>query len=86
MLGACCWRRPRSRAEGGDIGELVDRSELRVCADPAVLPFSNEQGEGFENKIAELMAEQLGVPLVYTWYPQTHWASCATRCAPAAAT
>ena len=50
-------------------GELVDRSELRVCADPASLPLSNEQGEGFENKIAELMAEQLGVRLVYTWYP-----------------
>ena len=51
------------------MGELVDRSELRVCADPASLPLSNEQGEGFENKIAELLAEHLGVRLVYTWYP-----------------
>ena len=51
------------------MGELVDRSELRVCADPASLPLSNERGEGFENKIAELMAEQLGVRLAYTWYP-----------------
>lgn len=56
-------------AEGGALGELVDRSELRVCADPASLPLSNEQGEGFENKIAELMAQRLGVPVVYTWYP-----------------
>ena len=56
-------------AEGGALGELVDRSELRVCADPASLPLSNEQGEGFENKIAELMAERLGVELVYAWYP-----------------
>jgi quinoprotein dehydrogenase-associated probable ABC transporter substrate-binding protein/PQQ-dependent catabolism-associated CXXCW motif protein len=53
------------------MGELVDRTALRVCADPADLPFSNERGEGFENKIAELMAQKLGVPLRYTWYPQT---------------
>ncbi len=43
------------------IGELVDRSRLRVCADPDNLPFSNQAGEGFENKIAELLAESLGV-------------------------
>ena len=52
-------------------GELVDRTRLRVCADPANLPFSNDQGEGFENKIAALMAERMGVPVAYTWYPQT---------------
>ena len=51
------------------IGELVDRSRLRVCADPNNLPFSNQAGEGFENKIAELLAESLGVGLQYTWYP-----------------
>jgi quinoprotein dehydrogenase-associated probable ABC transporter substrate-binding protein len=53
------------------MGELVDRTKLRVCADPANLPFSNERGEGFENKIAELMAERMKVPVAYTWYPQT---------------
>lgn len=52
-------------------GELVDRSALRVCADPNNLPFSNQAGEGFENKIAELMAERLGLPLEYTWFPQS---------------
>ncbi len=50
--------------------EAVDRSSLRVCADPANLPFSNQAGEGFENKIAELLAAELGVPVRYTWYPQ----------------
>jgi len=50
--------------------ELVDRSSLRVCADPANLPFSNQAGEGFENKIAELLAAELGVPVRYTWFPQ----------------
>lgn len=58
-------------AAAADLGELVDRTALRVCADPAALPFSNEAGEGFENKIARLMADALGVPLEYTWYPQT---------------
>lgn len=50
--------------------ELQDREALRVCADGNNLPFSNEAGEGFENRIAELMAEDLGVPLVYVWAPQ----------------
>ena len=52
-------------------GELVDRDTLRVCADPHNLPFSNEAGEGFENRIAEMLAEDLGVELTYTWYPQS---------------
>jgi quinoprotein dehydrogenase-associated probable ABC transporter substrate-binding protein/PQQ-dependent catabolism-associated CXXCW motif protein len=52
------------------MGELVDRDTLRVCADPSNLPFSNEAGEGFENKIAELLAADLGVDLAYTWHPQ----------------
>jgi mxaJ protein len=44
--------------------------DLRVCADPNNLPFSNEQGEGFENRIAELMARDLGTTLRYVWLPQ----------------
>jgi len=43
---------------------------LRVCADPNNLPFSNERGEGFENRIAELIARDLGARLEYTWWPQ----------------
>jgi len=50
--------------------DLVNRTTLRVCADPANLPFSNEQGEGFENKIAEIVAGDLKIPLEYTWFPQ----------------
>jgi quinoprotein dehydrogenase-associated probable ABC transporter substrate-binding protein len=53
------------------VSELVDRTKLRVCADPSNLPFSNKAGQGFENKIAELMASKLGVPLTYTWYPRS---------------
>ncbi len=51
--------------------EAVDRATLRVCADPANMPYSNKAGEGFENKIAELFAADLGVPVEYTWYPST---------------
>lgn len=51
--------------------EAVDQAALRVCSDPNNLPFSNEAGEGFENKIAELFAAELGVPVRYTWYPNT---------------
>src|SRR5437764_6868057 len=50
--------------------ELVDPKMLRVCADPHNMPFSTESGEGFENKLAEMLAAQLGKGLAYTWYPQ----------------
>jgi quinoprotein dehydrogenase-associated probable ABC transporter substrate-binding protein len=43
---------------------------LRVCADPNNLPFSNDKGEGFENRLAELLAADLQVPLQYAWWPQ----------------
>ncbi len=52
------------------VSDLVVRDVLRVCADPANLPFTDEAGAGFENKIAELLARDLGVPLQYTWFPQ----------------
>ncbi len=45
---------------------------MRVCADPKNLPFSNSEGKGFENRIAEMLADDLGVPLDYTWYRQTY--------------
>ena len=43
---------------------------LRVCADPNNLPFSNERGEGFENRIADLVARDRGAALSYTWWAQ----------------
>jgi quinoprotein dehydrogenase-associated probable ABC transporter substrate-binding protein len=43
---------------------------LRVCADPNNLPFSNERGEGFENRIASLLARDLGTHVEYTWWAQ----------------
>lgn len=46
------------------------RSVLKVCADPALMPFSHKNEQGIENKIAELLAKELGLPLKYTWFPQ----------------
>jgi len=50
--------------------DLVNRKQLRVCADPADLPFSNDKREGFENKIADLIGQELNLPVTYTWYPK----------------
>jgi quinoprotein dehydrogenase-associated probable ABC transporter substrate-binding protein len=50
--------------------DLVDRNELKVCADPNNLPFSDEKKEGFENKIAELLGAELGLKVDYAWFPQ----------------
>ncbi len=64
------------RAQEADTGdaaaiELVDPKVFRVCDDPHNLPFSNEAQEGFENKIATLLASKLGKPVAYTFYPNT---------------
>jgi quinoprotein dehydrogenase-associated probable ABC transporter substrate-binding protein/PQQ-dependent catabolism-associated beta-propeller protein len=42
---------------------------LKVCADPNNLPFSNRNEEGFENKLAQIWARELGVEVAYTWFP-----------------
>jgi quinoprotein dehydrogenase-associated probable ABC transporter substrate-binding protein len=56
--------------ESGDLSiELVDPKVLRVCADPRNMPFSNEKGEGFENKVAALFAERLQKRLEFAYYP-----------------
>lgn len=63
-----------ARAQANDSGdlsiELVDPKVLRVCADPRNLPFSNDKGEGFENKLGELFAEKLQKRLDYMYFPQ----------------
>jgi quinoprotein dehydrogenase-associated probable ABC transporter substrate-binding protein len=57
--------------DSGDLSfELVDPNVLRVCADPRNLPFSDEKGEGFENKLAEFFADKLHKKLDYVFYPQ----------------
>jgi mxaJ protein len=46
----------------------ADARELRVCADPDNLPFSSEDGRGFENRIAEILAAQMHAELRYHWF------------------
>jgi mxaJ protein len=60
-LLACRSASPRTTAASGP---------LRVCADPDNLPFTNRHGDGFENRIAELLARDLGTRLEYTWWAQ----------------
>jgi mxaJ protein len=43
---------------------------LRVCADPNNLPFSNQAREGFENRIVDMIAKDLGAKVDYTWWAQ----------------
>lgn len=63
--------RAQTSGGGADLSiELVDPKVLRVCADPRNLPFSNEKGEGFENKLAQLFAEKLHRKLDYVYFPQ----------------
>ena len=49
---------------------LPDPEYFKVCADPYMLPMSNQNGEGYENKIAELLANKLGLKLKYEFFPQ----------------
>ncbi len=62
----------KAYAQASDKGalELVDPNVFRACGDPRNLPFSNDHGEGFENKLAELFAAKLGKRLSYTYFPQ----------------
>jgi quinoprotein dehydrogenase-associated probable ABC transporter substrate-binding protein len=57
VLGCCptlCWAAPL----------------LRVCADPNNLPYSNQQQQGFENRIASLIGQDMGMQVSYVWFPQ----------------
>jgi len=60
-----------AQAPGLGLGaELVDPHVLRVCADPNDLPFSNQAQDGFEDRIAAALAQDLGKKLGFTWQPQ----------------
>jgi mxaJ protein len=51
-------------------GRAEPGRELRVCSDPNNLPFSNQREQGFENRIAEILAEELDARVTYTWWAQ----------------
>lgn len=55
----------------GVFGQMPEeRTEFRVCQDPNNMPFSNTKGEGYEDKIAQLFAKDLGLPVTYYSFPQ----------------
>lgn len=61
---------PSLNADEGRIGEIrrvADETEFKVCADPDLMPNSNAKQEGFEDKIAEVIAKELGKKLTYTY-------------------
>lgn len=62
----CCGPKPEASVAGGPPLKRV----LRVTSDPNNLPFSNERREGFENRIAELVARELDANLEYSWRAQ----------------
>jgi quinoprotein dehydrogenase-associated probable ABC transporter substrate-binding protein len=70
LLSAALLIAVNGEASAQQTSSKVDETALRVCADPAAMPDSNMKGEGFENKIAEMVAAELGVPVKYEWYPQ----------------
>src|ERR1700760_2496187 len=49
---------------------LLTAAPLRVCSDPNNMPFSNRAQQGFENKIADLLAANMHVDVEYTWWVQ----------------
>jgi quinoprotein dehydrogenase-associated probable ABC transporter substrate-binding protein len=61
LLGLCLGAATAAMAEDG---------ALKVCADPHSMPQSNDRGEGYENKIAEALAHDLGKKVEYTYFPQ----------------
>ena len=57
-------------AQAGDFKPLPGQTAVRVCADAFNLPYSNKELEGFDNKIAVIIGEELGLPVEYYWFPQ----------------
>jgi mxaJ protein len=71
LIAAClCSMTPAWAETTGQQKIEASKSEFRVCADPDNLPFTNQRGEGFENKIAEVLAQSANQPLAYYWWPE----------------
>lgn len=66
------------------VNDWMPSEGLRVCADSNLMPFSNDKGEGFENRIAEMIGAELGLPVTY-YHCRRSSGLCATHCVPAIA-
>ena len=70
LVGILLCTAPLALVSGALRAGPQDPKQLRVCADPDNLPFSNERQEGFENRIAQFLAQEMQATLKYTWWPQ----------------
>jgi quinoprotein dehydrogenase-associated probable ABC transporter substrate-binding protein len=70
VIRAGNWLRAAALAVRLCAGAAVAKRELRVCADPDNLPFSNQKQEGFENRIAKLLAREMHATVRYTFKPE----------------
>ena len=62
--------RPAAAPAAAQVADLVDRTAFRVCADPANLPLSDEDGRGSRTRSPSSSPRRLGRPLQYTWFPK----------------
>jgi quinoprotein dehydrogenase-associated probable ABC transporter substrate-binding protein len=69
LLGALLCAAPLASAQA-QATDTPPRQALRVCQDPNNLPFSNVDGAGIENRIAEVFGKALGLPVTYYSFPQ----------------
>lgn len=72
-LGALLFLLGAAHAQAPGLGpqaELVDPHVFRACVDPRNMPFSDKNGDGFEDKLAELLASKLHEPVSFTYFPQ----------------
>jgi mxaJ protein len=70
LLVGCCFALRGVAADAAPPAQDAPQPQaLRVCADPDNLPYSSEDGSGFENRIARLLADDLQLPLQYEWLP-----------------
>lgn len=68
-LAACALGISLAGSAFAQTSDLVSKTAFRVCADPANFPMSTQEETGFENRLADFVASQLGLPVQYTWYP-----------------
>lgn len=71
VAGIGLWPIATLEAAQGSGRQALTTTILRVCADPDNLPYSNQALQGFENRIIDLVAKELGLEVRYTWFPQS---------------
>lgn len=70
MAGVVCLCLPLAALGQDQVPAAAPTWQMRVCSDPNNLPYSNRAEQGFENRIAEILADELDAKLTYVWYPQ----------------